>query len=366
MVAFQHTNEQGSTDRPLVGIRVDATTRIGSGHATRCIAIAEALADLGCDVVFIVSCEESTTPFMEHGFSCEIIDADEQHLGVADADALYSLCASLGIKHLLLDSYGASTTFMERFVELFAGKMRTAFIDDMYSYESGPFEKPRCYGFDIVIGGDVFFEESAYQEAYQGEDTELLIGPRYIPIRSDLHVPDGPSDPEVKRLMITTGSTNPGGILERMSRLALDAVKGTAIEVHVVVGPKASFDGDAQGLHLHQGEPIVDVMRQSQVAFSSAGITLLELIALGMPTLAIGIVDNQQSTVDDFKSSHLGLGCIRSESDDHIGRQLRLLVEDGAMRTAFSERCRSMIDGKGAERIARRLLDYPMDMIRED
>lgn len=356
------TMRQHGKERSTVGIRVDSTARVGAGHATRCIAIAEALGELGCNVLFIVSCEESAAAFSALGFECAVIDADEKHLGSADADALYELCVVRGIKHLLLDTYGASSQFLTRFAKLFSGNIRTAYIDDMYSYETGMLERPYPYDFDVVIGGDPFFRKEWYLESYRAKKTELLVDSRYIPIRSDLPILALPDESQVERILITTGSTNPNGALERMSRLALHSVAGTNVEVHVVVGPKSSFEIETETnrLHIHKDEPIVDIMKQCQIAFSSAGITLLELIALGMPTLATAIVDNQQVTVNAFKSLRLGLGCSLQDSDKQIKEQLRLLLEDNSLRKAFSAHCRSTIDRNGSMRIAKRLLELPV------
>lgn len=344
------------THQPIVGIRVDATARTGIGHSTRCIAIADAIRNLGYSVLFIVSCEESAIPFAKLGFDCEITEADEKKLMRHDADALYALCNAKSITYLLIDSYGMTEEFIARFDELFEG-IRTAYIDDMYSYDSGALEKPISYGFDIIIGGDPFFKEEWFRDVYQGKETTLLVGPQYIPIRSDLPAPKESSDSQIKGIMITTGSTNPDGVLERMSDLAQTVFQGTNTEIHVVVGPKSSFKADPSHFHIHKGEPIASVMEQCQIAFSSAGITLLELTALGMPTLAIGMVDNQDATVEAFRDLDLGLGCKVSDSDQYIIEQLYLLAKDASLRKLFSRRCRSVIDDKGSERIAIRLLN---------
>ncbi len=133
------------------------------------------------------------------------------------------------------------------------------------------------------------------------------------------------------------------------------------VNIHVVVGPNASFQGDIEGLCIHKGEPIVDIMSQCQVAFSSAGITLLELIAMGIPTLALEMVENQHATVQDFKRTGLGMGCARRDDDEQVRAQLRRLLDDETARVDFAERCRSLIDGKGAMRVARCIVGLPIE-----
>lgn len=346
--------------RQLVGIRADATERIGLGHATRCGAIAESLERLGYDVVFLVSSGESADVFANRGYKCRILGGDAMRFTSDDALLLFARCKEEGICFLLFDTYGITFEFMEAWVKLSGLSIRTALIDDMFTYPTGLQSDIRKYAVDVLIGGDIFFDEDAYKEIYADTPTDLLIGPDYIPMRSDLPIEDSSTSDSVSDILITTGSTNPQRTLEWMSELAKSASCGKGMRIHVVVGPKADFQGDTDGLCIHEGEPIVDIMRCCQVAFSAAGITLLELIAMGIPTLALEMVENQHATVENFKRTGLGMGCARRDADEKVKEQLERLLRERTLRAGYAQKCSSLIDGEGAMRVARSIVGLPV------
>ena len=58
----------------MTGIRVAGNNQIGIGHGMRCLTIADALKEIGEDVVFFTadhSCEEMIT---ERGFACRVLE----------------------------------------------------------------------------------------------------------------------------------------------------------------------------------------------------------------------------------------------------------------------------------------------------
>ena len=52
----------------MVGIRVDANEYIASGHIMRCLSIADALLELGEDVVFFTSDDSASDLIKKVGF----------------------------------------------------------------------------------------------------------------------------------------------------------------------------------------------------------------------------------------------------------------------------------------------------------
>lgn len=342
---------------PVIGFRVDVTLRIGAGHAMRCLSIARALVARGVKVIFFVSCDESAVFFRGEGFDCRVIAADERNLTKVDAERLGSSLRECGASCILIDSYGVDGGFFVAVEEGALGGMGVVYIDDLYTSALGIIGEPMRRPVDAVVNFNVFADEERYRSTYRGTATRLMLGPRYAPLREEFakrrKAPFGGS---VTDVLVTSGSTNPSCILERLSGLCLAGTDDARI--HVVVGPKADFlEVSSKRVIVHRGESMVDLMALCQMAVAAAGVTLLELAAMGIPTLAVGVVDNQYQDIGAYEGMGLGLGCYAADDDASITSKIVRLFNDGDLRIDFARRCADAVDGRGAERIASAVLD---------
>lgn len=352
-----------------VAIRLDVTQQIGSGHAMRCMSIADSLASLGASAVFLVSCEESAEFLLERGANVFILSGNAQRLGEQDALALIEYCNRADVNGLLVDTYGAGERFHQTLCAN-SGGWKTALIDDMYTFESGIQSVPQRFQYDVIINYDFNATSRGYETVYCARRTnclrtpELLLGPTYAPLRpifrerriSNLRT-------EVQRVLITSGSTNPERYLERMTRAVLDASEGTSIEIEVIVGPLASYSielKDVECSRVHTRANVKDLsgyMQASDLVISAGGSTLYELACIGTPTVAVPIVPNQMQNVQGFVKLGLGLGVdLAGQGQEALVRCVQSLLEDAALRSSLSRAAQDSVDGNGAERIACKLL----------
>lgn len=341
----------------VVDMRVDATSRIGAGHAMRCLSVARELMRRSAEAVFFVSCAESASFFAEEGFECHVLPGDEVDLSADDAIALGEACRRRGISCVLVDSYAADGGFFDAVKTGALNGLGVAYVDDMYSVGLGILDAPVRRPVDMVVNCNFFADAGSYGEVYRDDGTMLLIGPQFAPLRGEF-VDSRPAScgSEVTDILLTTGSTNPSGILERLSGLCLAAAPEAL--VHVVVGPKAEYEpADSENLVLHKGESMAGLMRSCQMAVSAAGVTLLELAAMGVPAVAVGVVDNQHQDIAIYEGGGFGLGCFASDDDAAIKATIARLYQDSILRGGFSRKCRETVDGKGSGRIAKALLD---------
>lgn len=346
---------------PIIGFRVDATSQIGAGHAMRCLSIARSLSAQGSKVIFFVSCDESAAFFKSENYECRILPADETCLTVSDARNLDAALKECGVSCLLIDSYGVDGGFFDAVENGSLAEIHIAYIDDMYSYARGIIKLPLKRPVDILINCDIIANEDQYRFAYHDCNTQLMLGPLYAPLREEFSTQrKEPLKKSVTDILVTTGSTNPSNLLERLSNLCLESCQEAII--HVVVGPNAKFkQTESSRVVLHEGDSISDLMRRCQMAVSSAGVTLLELAALGIPTVAVSIVENQRQVAQAFEDMELGLSCCATDERQSIIASINRLFVDANLRDSFSSRCMKMVDGKGADRIAAALLDLAND-----
>lgn len=342
---------------PIVGLRVDVTARIGAGHAMRCLSIAQALNARRARTIFFVSCDESAAFFQEEGFDSVVLGGDETDLTVDDAERLASALKGCGASSVLIDSYGVDGGFFDAVSDGALGEVGIVYIDDLYTFAQGILDAPIRRPVDAVVNFNIFADEELYRLVYRDCATQLMLGPCFAPLRSEFaNRRKAPYDGNVSDILVTTGSTNPSRILERLSDICLEATDDT--RVHVAVGPKAEFDDPlSDRIVAHRGESMADLMSLCQMAVAAAGVTLLELAAMGVPTLAVGIVENQYQDIRVYERMGLGLGCYASDGDAEIANKVSRLFGDGHLRSTFSRTCCETVDGKGADRIASAVID---------
>ena len=91
----------------------------------------------------------------------------------------------------------------------------------------------------------------------------------------------------------------------------------------------------------------------------TCGSTLYELSACGVPTLGIIIVDNQQGIANKLDCMGIikNLGWYDKISKEYLINNIDKLANDYILRKSLSEKASKLVDGKGAERIAKVLCE---------
>lgn len=345
-------------DTPLVLFRLDATSQIGSGHAMRCRSIADALNDVGARVAFVVGTQESADFLSGLGLDSHVINGDPMRLGREDGAALGRYANDINARVIFVDTYGVTPEF---FKGLGTCGARIAYLDDLYTFELGRLDSPVRWPVSLVLNYSFYADEDAYRNVYEG-DVRFALGPGYAPLGKNFKGRRARAGRMVRDIMVTTGSTNPKGTLELMTKACLSACDAT---IHVVVGAKSTFDIDAFHANaagenhldiLHNISDMASLMERCDMAVSAGGTTLYELCAMGMPTVAMPIVDNQQQNVESFGVRGLGVALPGNISLSAVLSAIRTLTVDSKTREDLSVRMRECVSGNGCDLIAESLL----------
>ena len=97
------------------------------------------------------------------------------------------------------------------------------------------------------------------------------------------------------------------------------------------------------------------------IAVTAGGSTIYELAAAGVPFICFSYAENQENLTEYVGREHIAgyAGAWHKEPEEtleRIGRLFKELISDVSMRINYSGRGREMVDGFGAERIAKALL----------
>lgn len=151
------------------------------------------------------------------------------------------------------------------------------------------------------------------------------FGPRYFCLRDEfLGVAPREIRARVKRVLLSFGGVDPNNLTKK----TLDAIHGEcaarSIEITVVAGLGYQW---LESLHHYPSVDVVrnvqniaDYMRQADVCFTSAGRTIYELAAVGVPTIVLA--QNERELTHFFASEqygfvNVGLGTRVSEHEIH-------------------------------------------------
>lgn len=350
-------SDQCSSRHADIIVRLDMNEVVGSGHAMRCMAIADEAERLGASVLFAVSEERSLSALRAVGRDAVIIGGECEALGLKDGEALGVLCSSVGAHSALIDAYGVTDSFFEGLHREMPIGCKVSWIDDMFTYECGELSMPIKQDVDRVVNYTLGADRAAYERLYAGVRTELCVDPRFAPVRPQFMRSVHPVSCDVARIMVTTGSTNEGYMLEKMVRACRQGVPDARVDV--VVGSMASFESiEDDHVFVHRGlTDLSSLMHACDMCVCAAGTTLYELSVAGVAAVAVPMVENQIPNAKGFGALGLGVVVYADVDAAVLADEVASFAHDVEKRTTCIRSMNAMVDGRGAQRIAELLMD---------
>jgi UDP-2,4-diacetamido-2,4,6-trideoxy-beta-L-altropyranose hydrolase len=334
---------------PTLLVRADASSEIGTGHVMRCLALAQAWIDTGGRATFACHVVPATLLRRLEGERIASRTMPGPAGGALDAEACIAAARRLGADWVVVDGYHFDAAYHERLRQ--AG-LRTAVIDD-----NGRLDR---YSADLVLNQNLHADGIAYNN--RAAWTRLLCGSSYALLRREFRQWRGPARdyPERARsLLVLAGGSDPN---DATSRLVEAVLAHTDLRVTAVIGPAnprgaAITQRFAAAAHrltvLDNVGDVGALMREAEIALSSAGSTVWELALFGAPMILGGIV-----ATEDIAGSRLAqaggclyLGMFAARDGDAIAAEVNRLARDRGLRAAIGRKAAALIDGQGASRV---------------
>ena len=355
-----------------VVIRADASPTIGAGHQMRCLALAQAISEIGGQAIFSMA---GSLPLVEKRLQDEAIQMMKitaKPGSAADAEATIAIANNYEAKWIVADGYYFGGPFQQRVKA--SGHNLLSIDDDASS---------RHYSSDIIVNQNISAPALDYsaRETY----TEMLLGTRYALLRRDfLHPPRSTcsSPPTATNILVTLGGGDAMGAIETV----VDAILRSSLDdLHAIILLSASHPGLPTMLEKIVASPVTinfvedttrvaDHMRWAHIAISAGGGTSWELSYFGIPTLLIVAAENQRSSVDELvaRGAVAYLGSIEDITVASVLQELEKLCHDLPRRQHMARTLYDLVDGLGAHRVAVRLLgmrkdvaDFPNSKLKE-
>jgi len=343
-----------------VAFRADASRDIGSGHVMRCLALAQALAGQGAEIVFL--CQQlpgsMEAQISEAGFACwqlsPVRDIED------DADQTnHLLDQTPGWDWLIVDHYALSVRWSRA---LRARVEKLMVIDDLAN---------RLLGCDVLLDQNLHADPAKRYRGLVPPEAVCLYGPEFALLRAEFAKARSTLQPrsgEVRRVLICFGGADAPNATGRVLETLLPVF--SAVHFDVVVGVS---NPHVERLRLLCGKysnatlsfAVKDVachMAQTDLFVGSGGTMTWERVALGLAGITLSIADNQlplSKLIADLGEGR-DLGMLENFNPDTLVDVMRALIASPATVRAMGQSLARRCDGRGAERVAQVLFDQTL------
>ena len=334
----------------MILFRTDGNSIIGMGHIMRCMSIAASFKESGQNVLFITADHNADQILIDNGFECDCLDS----LWSDMASELSVLKNKLNIykpELMIIDSYSVNSVYFDALSEC----IKTVYIDDL---------NENHWDVDALINYNIYADQVFYAN-YSKSHTKLFLGHGFVPLRKEFSGCIAHIVNPVSKVLVLAGGSDPERITERIIQSVCPQFKN--IEFHFVIG---GLNPRKEGIyHLteqysnavlhHDIRNMSELMMMSDAAISAAGSTLYELCACGVPTIAYALADNQLRALDAFGQKALVLAAGDCRNNENFISQLQecllVMINDERLRSDYSKKMQSLVDGEGSARIVERL-----------
>lgn len=334
-------------------IRTDAGSGIGLGHLQRSLSLADALNQIDIEVRFLSNTTAYGRSRVEsRGFKIDLLKATDSW-SRQDIQNTCEIANLNGCNTIVVDSHESTSEY------LCSIRSQGFFVIARDDLSLAPFP---C---QMVINGNIDAENLPYQSS--SGDTQFLLGTEYMVLGNEFEeaIPRL-NQPSVNNLLVILGGADHLNVMPRLLTY-LSSLPGN-FEISAVIGSFfeniASVESVAKSASRsirlsYSPASTYDLMIETDLAVSAAGQTLYELACVGCPTVAFSVAANQKTHLINLEKAGVLQSAEGFNVDDVIrktGLSLASLMSSQERRNAMSAAGQKLVDGKGANRVARKII----------
>ena len=350
-------------------IRADIGPAVGTGHVMRTFALASAWRKLGGTATMV--CGEHLPASLRqrlkrNGIGVEIIVTDTIE---EDAFQTCRLAEKSNAAWIVVDGYRFDDSYQET-IKQSAAKL---FVVDDFGHAQHQHA-------DLLLNQNIYAEKSSYLEL---KPESLLLGPSFVLMRdefSNIKAEKKRVPKTAKRIMITMGGADAGNFTSTCLRAIAELPNVKEISVDAIVGASNPHTESLKQLchelpisvRLQRNtDRMATIINQCDLAITAGGSTCYELARCGVPAIVLSTAENQVAVARSFheNSCMVWLGDADSVPVQMLTDEIRKLSNDVALRKKMAAANTTLVDGHGAQRIARRLFQEELvfrEATRED
>jgi UDP-2,4-diacetamido-2,4,6-trideoxy-beta-L-altropyranose hydrolase len=349
----------------LLLVRADATVNSGTGHAMRCLALAQAWQHRGGDVMFAMS---QSTPAIAERLRSEKIGHISIDAASGTVDDLKQTVASVALHNAewaVVDGYH----FDRNYVSGLQNACPVLLVDDNAEL--------KFYSARFVLNQNLYATSEMYSK--RSPDTRLLLGQSYALLRQEFTAYRNwfrTVSERGRRILITMGGSDPRnltpGIVAALAELPFDDLP-TDLKIRVVVGGSAENRSTVAEVAARFPERVelrsnvtnmAVLMAWADMAIAGAGTTCWEMCLLGLPAVLIVVAENQHGIAQHVTNIGAAVSAGSADSLDYssLARTSAELLENREQRFNMSRAARNLVDGLGSQRVCAALQDRELNL----
>lgn len=339
-----------------IAFRLDVGENIGYGHFTRCYALARELNNNSdINVFFIVRNKielndnyhliQLTTQYKdnisEKYIYANIDDELEEMIRIIKENSIY---------YLIVDNYGVS----KRYFSLLRNYLKyMIYIDDLHKED---------YDVDMTINGNCYATELEYNT-----NKLNLLGCQYTLLRQEFKhcCKNRIINKKVRTITITTGGSDPLDMTSKIIDILNSCVISNEVTIRIIIGSAFSNVEKIQNKISNSNNFLLvfnadmkKEMIKSDLFITSSGSTLYELAVTGTPSISF-VLSHDQELVAEYMNklgTTFNLGYY-TKIEKRLEKEINVVINSYAIRYKMSINGINLIDGLGAKRTAKAILE---------
>lgn len=336
--------------QPKMLIRADASLAIGTGHAMRCLALAQAWQDSGGEAILVAA--ELPVSMLSRFSDNKITELRVEAVPGSpdDARCLISELSRINPDWMVIDGDRFRADYLR---SIHASGSRVLLIDD---YADRP-----SFSADMIVNPNFGADPERYRT--RGFQAPVLAGSHYALLRREFQASRVREVRERgNRILVTLGGSDPEDLT---SQIASALAACPDLDVTIVAGG-AYANKDRLVSQAGPGTKLIfnshnmhDLMMEADIAITIAGGTLWELLSLGCAVLSYARTPGGAylATCLAQKGMIVDMGEISCFDPGKIVPVVREIENSISTRQHMASQGQTLVDGLGAKRVA--------DMLRQ-
>ena len=370
----------------VIAFRTDASFDIGTGHVMRCLALADALRNKGAVCHFVCRSQpgDMIQLVQRKGYEVRALpEPDVTSSGEGDfsgpahaawlrtdqgTDALETreVLEELNVDWLVVDHYALDARWEAKQRGVAS---RLMVIDDLAD---------RRHDCDLLLDHNLGRRASSYTDLVPPE-CKLLTGERYALLRPEFAELRDASllrrdSRRLRSLLVSMGGIDKNNDTSAVLTALIGCGIPSDCKIVVVLGSGCPWQAQVQQLAatlqwevrvLNDTHDMAKLMSRSDLAIGAGGVTGLERVCLGLPSVMLETADNQKNALAEFEKRGLAITApgfqhlARSEKISTVERLVRKAVSNDSIAGPIDSGC----DGLGSRRVIETLASMDADAI---